>query len=106
MIEVAFPVLYRCLFTNRQRFDQSFGPYQDVDKFPNISSSYQTYLKAVDTVFFVYTIIFLNNITCQERFYSQYGILKNLKKKKIIGKCYPTRHTYLTSRHPTIICFG
>ena len=26
------------LFTNRQRFDQSFGPYQDVDEFPNITS--------------------------------------------------------------------
>ena len=29
--QMAFPVLYSCLFLKRQRFDQSFGSYQDYE---------------------------------------------------------------------------
>ena len=47
---MAFPVLYRCLFINRRRSDQNFGPYQDVDKIPKIISSHLTNLTAVDVI--------------------------------------------------------
>ena len=47
---------------NRQRFEQRFGSYQDVDKSLIITSSHQTSLKAVDViVLFVFKAF---KITC------------------------------------------
>ena len=48
------------MLTNKFKWMKQEREKHTVDKFLNIASSYQTYLKAVDTVFFVYKIIFLN----------------------------------------------
>ena len=50
------------MLTNKFKRKKKKREKHTVNKFSNITSSYQAYLKAVDTVLFVYKIIFLNSM--------------------------------------------